>query len=1498
MQFYTWLLRVIRRLATGPCQRANRIDNSAAYVMIEFLQPRLMLSTSPVGGEFRVNTTTEGNQETNSHSPYFPGGPQRSVAVDSVGDFVVTWESAGPSGSGVADQDGSGYGVYAQRYNSAGVSQGGEFRVNTTTTNDQRYSSIAMDATGDFAITWSSKGQVGDQFSYDVYAQRYNASGVAQGSEFRVNTTTTYSQQLSTVAMDPFGNFIIAWEDNGQDGSGYGVYAQRYDSAGAAIGGEFRVNTFTTNNQRYPTVAINTTGDFVVTWTSYTQDGSSGGVYAQRYNWGGEAQGNEFRVNTATASKQASSRVGMDAAGNFVVTWSSNSQDGSGYGVYAQRYNTSGIAQGSEFRVSGTTAGNQWRSAVAINATGDFVIAWESDDHSSDGVFAQLYNAAGATQGGQFIVNTYITGNQGYPSVAMDKAGNFVVTWDSGQPSIVGPGQDGSYYGVYAQRYLKSSDIVLAVSSGSTNYSENSPATAIDAGITISGAAGGSLATATVTLATFVVSQDVLSFTPLLATMGNIALTGNANGVLVLTSAGATATIAQWQSALRAITYFNSSDNPDVNPRSVTFVVNDGSSNSNSVIRTINVFPVNDVPVALASNVTTNEDTAKVFSVSDFLFNDVEGNSLVSITVNSQALASGDMLTVDQGVGAVAVTNGLTITAAQIPSLKYSPLANANGTARSTFSFKVNDAGLGTVSATMTINVTPVNDAPSVTTPTSANISSTAVTLGGNVTDDGGSPITERGVVFALTSSNPNPSIGGAGVTQVSATGTTGIFTVNVYNLTPAAAYSYFAYATNEIGTTYTSPVSTFTTRSAEPPVVTAVYDSTGSSVVHNADILMHSVTSLSVVFSETMNVVPGGASSVTNPSNWRLTRYGIDVTNQISGITFALNPTTLQYVAVVAFAQPLFQGGYQLVARQTIQDATGRTLDGDGDGVPGGDFRINFYVAATVGNTTDIGPWLYQIEDINTPLNAPAPLFTPVTSSLLVFDADSNNWTGATIQIAINYQSSEDVLGFVNTATPKITGSWNATTGTLTLSGTDTVSNYRTALRNVTYHNTSLTPNTAVTRTVDFQTTDGLLPSNVVSRNVTVIGSSIPAVISGVNGTGTFFQGDPALTLAANLVISAPNIVNLASATVSFTNWQGEDRLDFNNIFALQHSFSQDLVAHTATFTITGSDLVDHYQTLLRSVIYWDVSGAPVTSARVASFSVSDGLSTSNIVTRNTIVTAVNQRPTLTAIESTPLFYKANDPAFPAQPISATLLAGDPDSNNLTKATVQITSGYQNDANGNDVLAFTNQLGITGSFNAATGTLTLSGSSGVGNYRTALRSVTFSTSGSAVSTANRTLTIIATDDATPTPANSLSATRSVTVSTTNTPPALTGVPTGALAYVRGAAAAALGPNAIVSDADSINLTGAAIQVIANYQNGQDILAATSGSGITVSFDAASGTLTLSGTSSLANYQTVLRSVTYKTNTSAASTLTRTIGFTLNDGLAPGSTVIRNVTLS
>ena len=859
-----------------------------------------------------------------------------------------------------------------------------------------------------------------------------------------------------------------------------------------------------------------------------------------------------------------------------------------------------------------------------------------------------------------------------------------------------------------------------------------------------------------------------------------------------------------------------------------------------------------------------------------------------SLTVSNPVfLAVGDMLRIDSEFVYVSGIQGTSVTVVrgQGGTVVATHLANA------TVSLAYDERGV--VRNGNDIGAVAVITVPTVTVPTFGNSTETAATLGGNVSSDGGGPITERGVVYALASSNANLQIGGTGVTKVTNSGTTGLFTVNATSLTPGTAYSFVAYATNSIGTTYTSPVSTFTTLTVGLPSITNVYDPYGNPVQAGST-LTSSVNALSVAFSDNMNTVSGGVNSVTNPSNWLLFRYGIDVSYEISGVTFVFNTATLQYNAIVSFSLPLYQGGYELIARQTVEDVAGRQLGGDADGTVG-DYRLNFYVAQTVNGVSDVAPWLYQIEQ--TPLNAAAPLATPVTSSLLVYDADSNNWASATVQIAINYQSGEDVLNFSNAATPKITASWNAANGTLTLSGTDTVSDYRTALHNVKYTDTSASPHTAPTRTIYFQANDGLLPSNVITRDVTVMVSSIPAVLSGVDGSGNYFEGDPARTVAGNLLISDPNTVNLASATVSFTNWQGEDRLDFNNIFALQHTFTQDLVAHTATFTITGLDLVDHYQTLLRSVIYWDVSPYPVTSPRVASFSVTDGLSTSNVVTRNTIVTQVIQPPILASIETTPLAYKANDSAFPPLPISATLAVLTPNTNNLTQATVQVTSGYENDANGMDVLGFVNQLGITGSFNASTGTLTLSGTSSVSNYRTALRSVTFSTSGPAVSSVNRTLTIIATNDYMPAPGISLPTTRTVTVLTTNLPPGLTGISSTALSYTRGTTAVVVAPSAYILDPDSINMAGMTVQITASYQAGLDALAASNVAGITQSFNAATGTLTLTGVSSIANYQAAIRSITFKT-TLAANTQTRTLTFIVNDGLAKSSAVIRNIELS
>jgi hypothetical protein len=248
-----------------------------------------------------------------------------------------------------------------------------------------------MDDNGEFVIAWSSYTQDGS--SYGIYAKRYNASGVAQGSEFRVNTFTTSPQVQAAVAMDTSGDFVVAWTSYNQDGSNGGVYAQRYSAAGLPLGSEFRANSYTTNKQAHSSVAIDANGDFVIAWDSSAQDGSLEGIYAQRYDAAGIAQDGEFRVNTYATNFQVFPSVAMDGSGDFVVTWASNNQDGSGTGIYAQQYAVTGVAQGSEFRVNTFTSSNQFLSTVAMDRDGDFVTAWDSDtqDGSGLGIYAQRY---------------------------------------------------------------------------------------------------------------------------------------------------------------------------------------------------------------------------------------------------------------------------------------------------------------------------------------------------------------------------------------------------------------------------------------------------------------------------------------------------------------------------------------------------------------------------------------------------------------------------------------------------------------------------------------------------------------------------------------------------------------------------------------------------------------------------------------------------------------------------------------------------------------------------------------------------------------------------------------------------------------------------------------------------------------------------------------------------------------------------------------------------
>jgi hypothetical protein len=385
-----------------------------------------------LGSEFRINSTTSGSQ-------VFP-----SVASDGAGNFVVVWSSLA--------QDGDGFGVFGRRYDASGVPRGGEFQVNSYTTNWQMRPAVTSDASGNFVVVWV--GQRGGARDYDVFGRCFDALGAAQGAEFQVNSYTTGYHYFPAVAMTTNG-FAVVWTSDGQDGSGYGIFGQRFDASANPQGGEFRVNSYTTGSQILPALAADGDDNFVVLWDGFGPEDVSGGVFGRRFDASGTAVGGEFRVNSYTTGVQFGPRMHMTSSGAFVVVWVSRHQDGHAHGVFGQRYDNSGLPRGGEFRVNSYTTDYQFGASAATGSNGDFLVVWTSatQDGSLGGMFGQRYDGSGARVGVEFQVNSYTTAYQYFAGVSALAAGQFVVTWQSN-------GQDGSGYGVFAQRFAP--DLIFA----------------------------------------------------------------------------------------------------------------------------------------------------------------------------------------------------------------------------------------------------------------------------------------------------------------------------------------------------------------------------------------------------------------------------------------------------------------------------------------------------------------------------------------------------------------------------------------------------------------------------------------------------------------------------------------------------------------------------------------------------------------------------------------------------------------------------------------------------------------------------------------------------------------------------------------------------------------------------------------------------------------------------------------------------------------------------
>ena len=227
----------------------------------------------------------------------------------------------------------------------------------------------------------------------DIYGRRFDAAGQTVGDEFMVNTYTSDYQYNPDVTGLKDGGFVVTWrDDSGQGGHSYEVRAQVFDAAGQEVGYSFGVNTYKDDYQYQAEVEALDDGGFVVAWSSQNQDGSSYGIYAQRYDATGQTVGEEFRVNTYTSSSQQEPDISSLADGGYIITWRDDSghSGGSSSDIRAQRYAADGDPVGDEFLVNSTVSGSQYEPSVSGLNNGGFVITWRDDSGSThdDGMAA------------------------------------------------------------------------------------------------------------------------------------------------------------------------------------------------------------------------------------------------------------------------------------------------------------------------------------------------------------------------------------------------------------------------------------------------------------------------------------------------------------------------------------------------------------------------------------------------------------------------------------------------------------------------------------------------------------------------------------------------------------------------------------------------------------------------------------------------------------------------------------------------------------------------------------------------------------------------------------------------------------------------------------------------------------------------------------------------------------------------------------------------------
>jgi len=273
---------------------------------------------------------------------------------------------------------------------------------------------------------------------------KITAQIINYNTEFQVNTFTENKQNAPSICGIPDGGFVAVWESYGKDNSGYGIYGQAYNSDMSLKGEEFRVNSFTSNDQQNPSISTLSDGGFIVVWESALQDGSGWGIFAQAFKPDFTLRGEEFQVNTYAGATQWRPSVCSLVDGRVIIVWHSRGDFNTGHDVIlGQAFNLDLRKIKAEFRVNTNLGGEKTQPSIVSLDNGGFVVVWEN---SYQDIYGQVFNSDLTKRDEEFRVNTHSGTFKYNPSVTNIRESEFVVAWQSKY-------QDGSVYGIYGQAF-------------------------------------------------------------------------------------------------------------------------------------------------------------------------------------------------------------------------------------------------------------------------------------------------------------------------------------------------------------------------------------------------------------------------------------------------------------------------------------------------------------------------------------------------------------------------------------------------------------------------------------------------------------------------------------------------------------------------------------------------------------------------------------------------------------------------------------------------------------------------------------------------------------------------------------------------------------------------------------------------------------------------------------------------------------------------------------